>query len=63
MPLDKKSREMESNFERQYGPKEGERAFYATLNKGINRGKPYKVGESKRLMAKRKHKKKRRRNG
>ena len=55
MPLDKKSAEMERSFEASYGPEEGKRNFYATLNKRINEGRPVKVGESKHLKAKRKH--------
>lgn len=56
MPLSGKSKKMERSFEDEYGAEKGKRVFYATLNKGINRGKPYKVAESKRLAGKRKHK-------
>lgn len=56
MPLSGKSKKMERSFEDEYGADKGKRVFYATLNKGINRGKPYKVAESKRLAGKRKHK-------
>lgn len=33
MPLTAKGEEMKKNFTRQYGSEQGERAFYATLNK------------------------------
>lgn len=59
MPLSGKDRKMESSFEKQYGDR-GESVFYATLNKAINKGRPIKVPESRRLAAKRRHKKRRR---
>lgn len=56
MPLTGKDKEMASSFTRQYGPEAGKRAFYATLNKRINEGRPVNTPESKRLKAKRKKK-------
>lgn len=62
MPLSKKDRDMESNFERQYGD-EGKSVYYATLNKRINQKRPINTPESRKLAKKRKHsrRKKRRR--
>lgn len=62
MPLDTKSRKMLRHFQDEYGPEEGKRYFYGKLNKQISRGRPVKVGESRRLEAKRKrpHRTKRR---
>lgn len=54
MPLTGKDKEVASNFTRQYGPEEGKRRFYATLNARINEGHPVNIPESKRLKAKRK---------
>lgn len=59
MPLTGKDKEVESSMKRQYGD-EGDRVFYATLNKRINEGRPINIPESKRLAAKRKHHKKKR---
>ena len=54
MPLSKKDKDMESNFERQYGD-EGKNAYYATLNKRINEGRAINSPESRKLAKKRKH--------
>lgn len=58
MPLSKKDRDMESNFEKQYGGR-GKSVYYATLNKRINEGRPINTPESRHVAAKRKHHKKR----
>lgn len=57
MPLTGKDREVEGRFEREYGPKEGKRAFYASINSGKVKGIP----EAKRMAKKRKHKRHKRR--
>lgn len=53
MPKSKKDRDLERSFTDRYGDKEGERVYYATLNKRINEGRPIRTPESKRLKAKR----------
>ena len=58
MPLTKKDRDMERNFERQYGD-EGKSVYYATLNKRINEGRPINSPESHHVAKKRRHHKKR----
>lgn len=57
MPLSKKDRKMRRNFNR-YG-KEGDRVFYATLNRRINQGRPINIPETRRLEKKRRHHKRR----
>ena len=54
MPLSKKDRDMEGNFEREYGDK-GKSIYYATLNKRINEGRAIKSPESRHVASKRKH--------
>lgn len=53
MPLSAKDRKLKRHFTDEY--EDGERVYYATLNKRINEGRPIHVPESKRLAAKRKH--------
>lgn len=62
MPLGKKDKKLKHSFAKQYGDKEGERVYYATMQKRINEGKPINTPESRRLEAKRKrpHRTKRR---
>lgn len=38
MPLTEKGQKIEANFKNEYGPKEGERIFYAARNKGTITG-------------------------
>ena len=52
MPLTKKDRKMESNFEREYGDR-GKSIYYATMNKAISKGRPYNTPESRKLAKKR----------
>lgn len=54
MPLRGRSKEVERNFEDEYGP-EGKRVFYATMNKQISKGKTPKLEEARKLAQKRKH--------
>jgi hypothetical protein len=51
MPLTGKDRKVEGNFEREYGPEQGKRAFYASINAGKVKGIP----EATRMAKKRKH--------
>ena len=53
MPLTGKDAKLLRHFESEYGEKEGERTFYATLNKHINQGRPIRTPESRRLIKKR----------
>lgn len=46
---------MKRNFAKQYGGKEGEKIFYATLNRRISEGRPIDSPESHKMAKKRKH--------
>lgn len=56
MPLEKKDRKILGSMQRDYGAERGKSIYYATLQKHINEGKPINTPESKRLAAKRRHK-------
>ena len=61
MPLGKKDKKMKANFEREYGPEGGERAYYATINKHISTGRPINTPESHKMAKKRKSAKRKQR--
>lgn len=46
MPLTEKGRKILAAMKKQYGPEKGERAFYASQNKGIIKG-THKIRKSK----------------
>lgn len=56
MPLTDEDSKVLRNFEREYGAKQGKRAFYAS----INAGRVKNIPEARRLKAKRRRKRKRR---
>lgn len=60
MPLGKRDKEVESQFEKTY-PGRGKSVFYATMNRDISRGKTWNLPEARKQAAKRKHHKKRKR--
>jgi hypothetical protein len=47
MPLTKKGKKIKSAMEEQYGPKKGEKVFYASQNKGRIKG-THKARKKKR---------------
>jgi hypothetical protein len=45
MPLTKKGQTILSSMRKEYGPKRGERVFYASVNKGTVKGAEKKKGK------------------